>query len=74
MRKFKNEKAIKSYSEFADWIKSKNLDYCFENNNTRITIFNPDGRLNDDVISYSTCHPPKSWNVLKNKVKEIIEL
>lgn len=73
MRIFKNEKAIKTYGEFADWLKSKGLDYEFETrktNNDRIVIFNPEGSLSDDCVSYTACNPPKSWNVLKKVIEK----
>ena len=70
-------KKIKNYNEFANWIKSVNLDYEFETVNTgndRIVIYNPNGSLSNDCISYTSNHPPKSWNGLKNMIQKIIKL
>lgn len=77
MRNYKKNETIKNYSQFCDWLETKDLDCEHETKNytnDTIVIFRKDGKLlNDDTFEFKHVSPPKSYNVLKNKIEKVLK-
>jgi hypothetical protein len=75
-KNFKNKETIKSYSDFCNWLDENDLNCEYETReitNDRIVIFKKNGdMINNDMHSYMTYNPPKSWNILKTSIEKII--
>jgi len=76
-KNFKNKETIKNYSKFCNWLDENNLDCKYETrkiNNDKIVIFKKNGNMiNNDIHSYMSDNPPKSWNTLKTSIEKIMD-